>query len=155
MRMILDERSSRIPYIASFMGPTWGPSGADMTQIGLMLATWTLLYGTISQFSVFACFIQFCWGWQESITVLTRDTRKSLRVGVSAVKFHQLVLLSLFFIYMYCGIYTWWNSRLLHKIKRYKFQVYCSVCLSLFKPETGMKCTKHERSIYPGPYWYW
>ena len=31
--------------IARFMGPTWGPSGADRTQIGPMLAPWTLLPG--------------------------------------------------------------------------------------------------------------
>ena len=31
--------------IARFMGPTWGPPGADRTQVGPMLATWTLLYG--------------------------------------------------------------------------------------------------------------
>ena len=31
--------------IAKFMGPTWGPSGADRTQVGPMLATWTLLSG--------------------------------------------------------------------------------------------------------------
>ena len=30
---------------AGFMGPTWGPLGADMTQVGPMLATWTLLSG--------------------------------------------------------------------------------------------------------------
>ena len=29
--------------IARFMGPTWGPSGADRTQVGHMLALWTLL----------------------------------------------------------------------------------------------------------------
>ena len=29
--------------IASFMGPAWGPSGADMTQLGPMLTPWTLL----------------------------------------------------------------------------------------------------------------
>ena len=29
-----------------FMGPTWGPSGADRTQVGPMLAPWTLLSGT-------------------------------------------------------------------------------------------------------------
>ena len=29
--------------IARFMGPTWGPSGADRTQVGPMLASWTLL----------------------------------------------------------------------------------------------------------------
>ena len=31
--------------IARFMGPTWGPSGADRTQVGPMLAPWTLLSG--------------------------------------------------------------------------------------------------------------
>ena len=28
-------------------GPTWGPSGADRTQVGPMLAPWTLLSGDI------------------------------------------------------------------------------------------------------------
>ena len=31
--------------VARFMGPTWGPSGADRTQVGPMLAPWTLLSG--------------------------------------------------------------------------------------------------------------
>ena len=31
--------------IARFVGPTWDPSGADRTQVGPMLAIWTLLYG--------------------------------------------------------------------------------------------------------------
>ena len=31
--------------IVRFMGPTWGPSGADRTQVGPMLAPWTLLSG--------------------------------------------------------------------------------------------------------------
>ena len=35
------------PPIARFMGPTWGPSGADKTQVGPMLAPWTLLSGDI------------------------------------------------------------------------------------------------------------
>ena len=33
--------------IARFMGPTWGPSGADRTQVGPMLAPWTLLSGLV------------------------------------------------------------------------------------------------------------
>ena len=33
--------------IARFMSPTWGPSGADRTQVGPMLAPWTLLSGII------------------------------------------------------------------------------------------------------------
>ena len=31
--------------IARFMGPTWGPPGADRIQVGPMLAPWTLLCG--------------------------------------------------------------------------------------------------------------
>ena len=33
--------------IARFMGPTWGPSGADRTKVGPMLAPWNLLSGVI------------------------------------------------------------------------------------------------------------
>ena len=29
------------------MGPSWGPSGADRTQVGPMLAPWTLLSGIV------------------------------------------------------------------------------------------------------------
>ena len=34
--------------IARFMGTTWGPFGADRTQVGPMLAPWTLLSGFMS-----------------------------------------------------------------------------------------------------------
>ena len=34
-----------ITLIARFMGSTWGPSGADRTQVGPMLAPWTYLSG--------------------------------------------------------------------------------------------------------------
>ena len=33
--------------IAKSMGPIWGPPGADRTQVGPMLASWTLLSGMI------------------------------------------------------------------------------------------------------------
>ena len=36
-----------MPPIARFMGATWGPSGADRTQVGPMLAPWTLLSGAL------------------------------------------------------------------------------------------------------------
>ena len=36
---------NNLSLIAWFMGPTWGPSGADRTQVGPMLAPWTLLFG--------------------------------------------------------------------------------------------------------------
>ena len=35
--------TSFVTLIARFLGPTWGPSGADRTQVGPMLAPWTLL----------------------------------------------------------------------------------------------------------------
>ena len=40
----------RMTLIARFMGPTWDPSGADRTQMGPMLAPWTLLSGEIPRF---------------------------------------------------------------------------------------------------------
>ena len=45
------------------MGPTWGPSGADRTQVGPMLAPWTLLSGTgyFSEFKIwFISYICCC-----------------------------------------------------------------------------------------------
>ena len=38
--------------ITRFMGPTWGPSGTDRTQVGPMLAPWTLLSGWFNICSV-------------------------------------------------------------------------------------------------------
>ena len=46
LRMNLEEISIQT-LIARFMGPTWGPSGADRTQVGPMLAPWILLSGKI------------------------------------------------------------------------------------------------------------
>ena len=36
---------SILSLMARFIGPTWGPSGADRTQVGPMFAAWTLLSG--------------------------------------------------------------------------------------------------------------
>ena len=48
--------------IARFMGPTWGPTGADRTQIGPMFATWPLLSGDpfvdITQKVVWSAWVQ-------------------------------------------------------------------------------------------------
>ena len=41
-------RSHKCSLIARFVGPTWAPSGADRTHVGLMLAPWTLLSWFIS-----------------------------------------------------------------------------------------------------------
>ena len=37
----------RRTQIAKFMGPTWSPSGANRTQVGPMMAPWTLLSGDL------------------------------------------------------------------------------------------------------------
>ena len=42
---IIMSSPSKPTQIARFMGPTWGPSGADRTQVDPMLAPWTLLSG--------------------------------------------------------------------------------------------------------------
>ena len=36
-----------VSLITRFMGPTWGPSGTDRTQVVPMLAPWTLLVGLV------------------------------------------------------------------------------------------------------------
>ena len=40
-----------VSLIARFLGTTWGPAGADRTQVGPMLAQWTLLSGIILQYT--------------------------------------------------------------------------------------------------------
>ena len=49
----------RITLISRFMGPTWGPSGADRTQVGPMLAPWTLL----SRHYPEKIFVEFTWNF--------------------------------------------------------------------------------------------
>ena len=47
-----------ITQIAKFMGPTWGPPGSCRTQMGPMLAPWTLLSGKSTLFQVM---VWCCW----------------------------------------------------------------------------------------------
>ena len=44
------DNASLSTLTAKLMGPAWGPSGADRTQVGLMLAPWTLLSGYLRFF---------------------------------------------------------------------------------------------------------
>ena len=37
-----------LSLIARFMGPIWGPSGADRTQVGPVVAPWILLSGVLA-----------------------------------------------------------------------------------------------------------
>ena len=44
-RLSLVQIMGKLTLIARFMGPTWGPTGADGTQVGPIFAPWTLLSG--------------------------------------------------------------------------------------------------------------
>ena len=48
----------RLYLIARFMGPKWGPSGADKTQVGPMFTPWTLLSGIMK-------FVYWFVGWPK------------------------------------------------------------------------------------------
>ena len=69
-------RKLKNTLIVRFMGPTWGPPGDDRTQVGPMLAPWTLLSGYIennactrvtncfsAHESVILVFIFLSWHW--------------------------------------------------------------------------------------------
>ena len=38
--------------VARFMGSSWGPTGADRTQVGPMLAPWTLVRANVVLFTL-------------------------------------------------------------------------------------------------------
>ena len=50
--------------IARFMGPTWGPPGADRSQVGPMLAPWTLLSGKTVMSSLYVLL------WPAVVTII-------------------------------------------------------------------------------------
>ena len=54
-QQIVHDTKSSNHLIARFMGPTLGPSGADRTQVGPMLAPWTLLSGSLLSVEPWIC----------------------------------------------------------------------------------------------------
>ena len=83
--------STKQSLIARFMGPIWGPSGADMTQVGPMLAPWTLLSWVVVSHSVgtvkitkvsviyfifFGYWIQMCFSYFPDLTKLFKSSDK-------------------------------------------------------------------------------
>ena len=47
----------KISLLTRFMGPPWGPAGVDRTQVGPILAPWTLLSGTYAYSLVVVVYI--------------------------------------------------------------------------------------------------
>ena len=92
-KLILNKNKNTL--IAGFMGPTWGPSGADRTQVGPMLAPWTLLSGYACIFQSFSmegngrftrhCWYHGCWwpGDARSQGISTRDIGQVCPASVS------------------------------------------------------------------------
>ena len=118
--------------IARFMGPTWGPSGADMTQVGPMLAPWTLLSGCIwfcvGMLKIFLIFVEHSklvgLGYQAFVAfawrVATRNLRQSDRVVLKtfssmkcpaslrwALAWENTDICQIYTLYIYIYIYEW------------------------------------------------
>ena len=50
------------------MGPTWGPPGADKTQVGPKLAPWTLLSGIARlAYGLFCRYNEFLFRYKEKV----------------------------------------------------------------------------------------
>ena len=58
---LITTKYNKASQIARFMGPTWGPPGDDRTQVGPMLAPWTLLSG-MNYMHIFVVVHQFIAG---------------------------------------------------------------------------------------------
>ena len=83
--------------IARFMGPTRGPSGADRTQVGPMLAPWTLLSAIIS-YHIISYHIKLLSQrsrWQRSCCTWTLSHSPLKRMGT----------IKMIYIYIYTYIY--------------------------------------------------
>ena len=88
--------------IASFMGPTWGPPGADRTQVGPMLAPWSLLSGVCHR----SCFDLLCWVFRDSFALFTHVLQGCF-VSSGAVEYAaQQSLLGLHTILTPCHVVT-------------------------------------------------
>ena len=96
--------------IERFMGPTWGSSGADRTQVGHMLAPWTLLSGiqdisiTIDEHNAALLIVFFCW----------------LYLFVQMTKFKDRMQFG-----QYSWNIAWWYFDILQLILRIRIALFC------------------------------
>ena len=73
----------RTIMIARFMGPIWGPSGADRTQVGPMLAPWTLLSGNtqfIRLHRIYICITQRIVNTQQTMLSATKFVQWNVHI---------------------------------------------------------------------------
>ena len=96
----------RTTLIEKFMGPTWGPSGADRTQVGPMLAPWTLLSGLFNH--------RLRWALIWNIPTVDSDSDSDR--GLFNIKLHTKVLHQVYIAKQYEHIeqiWTWHNQKYL------------------------------------------
>ena len=104
--------------IARFLGPSWGPSGAERTQVGLMLAPWNLLSGTCIGGLVQGCDIA-----SALVTAILQYYEKP------SIENWVLWIWKSSWCRLYCH---WWHLRLLYQRTRALIQ-YKDVILSVQK----------------------
>ena len=79
-----------VTLIARFMGPTWGPSGADRTQVGPMWAPWTLLSGYIHVIlPPLQDYRNMMISWHETHYVITYRNQNNCRIVCYNTSSHQ------------------------------------------------------------------
>ena len=123
------------------MGPTWGPSGADRTQVGPMLAPWTLLSGMLSREKKLV--IIFTWkgscdvfGW----IYLERWSYSEWR--------HSYWLSEIRFCVLICSKNA--NVFVIDKVFRCRIQNLCAFCLaSLAINDLKWYCVDHTTLFRP------
>ena len=81
---------AELPLIARFMGPTWGPSGADRTQVGPMLAPWTLLSRSVTEMKWKSPFIKYSDEQIKSISRWHSTIKSGNVVAIICVWFSNL-----------------------------------------------------------------
>ena len=98
--------------ITRFMGPKWGPSGADMTQVGPMLAPWTLLSGNF-WFEVLAFNLE---------VTIHHSFSKAYRMPESSITKHYFndwcaesiwgneKWIFMFFTFSHYDVASWWSN---------------------------------------------
>ena len=80
-----------VSLIARFMGPTWGPPGADRTQVGPTWATWTLLSGyMLRDLSITYLHLRdpVCCGIAENV-LLSSEKKNTLVKRVKCLIYHK------------------------------------------------------------------
>ena len=105
-----------LTLIAKFMGPTWGPSGADRTQVGPMSAPWTLLCWNIgwhlhigtASWGTDSGFFRYSDAHYECKTMLRK---RLLMLHKYIIYFQNLPYLAIIWLQPYCyslGIFCMW-----------------------------------------------